>query len=301
MTRPLLLAMPGNDAMAAKLAGQLDTDVGTLECHIFPDGETLPRFAEDLVGRRVILVCTLARPNDKILPLLFAAAAARELGATQVGLVAPYLSYMRQDRRFHPGEAITSRYFAALLSRAFDWLVTIDPHLHRYKSLSEIYAVPAVAERAEPLLGDWIARNVKDPFLIGPDEESRQWVELVARICGAEYAVMTKQRLGDRAVRIVPEQMNRLAGKTPVLLDDIISSGKTMLETLRLLKLQGAKAAVAVAIHGVFADDADELIRACGATLVTSNTVPHPTNAIDVSRLLARAITALDQKMAFEH
>lgn len=296
MMRSILLALPGNDDMATKLAALLDIDVGVVDCHVFPDGEILPRFETDLAGRHVILVCTLARPNDKILPLLFAAATARELGATQVGLVAPYLSYMRQDRRFHAGEAVTSRHFATLLSRAFDWLVTIDPHLHRYKSLSEIYSVPAVAEHAEPLLGDWIARNVKDPFLIGPDEESRQWVELVARTCGADYAVMTKQRLGDRDVRIVPEQLDRLAGKTPVLLDDIISSGKTMLETLRLLKQQGAKAAVAVAVHGVFADDADELIRACGATLVTSNTVPHPTNAIDVSPLLSRAITALELK-----
>lgn len=294
MTRVLFLGMPGNDAMATRLAEQLDADAGTLECHSFPDGETLPRFVEDLSGRHVVLVCTLARPNDKILPLLFAAAAARDLGATQVGLVAPYLSYMRQDRRFHAGEAITSRHFAGILSRAFDWLVTVDPHLHRYKSLSEIYAIPAIVEHAEPLLGTWIANNVDDPFLIGPDEESRQWIERVARTCGAEYAVMTKQRLGDREVRIVPEQLDRLASKTPVLLDDIVSSGRTMLETLRLLKLQGAKPAVALAVHGLFADNADEIIRAGGATLITSNTVPHPTNAIDVSPLLAQAVRALE-------
>lgn len=294
MKRLLLLAMPGNEAMAASLAAQLNVDVGVLDCHTFPDGETLPRFTVGLADRHVALVCTLARPNDKILPLLFAAAAARDLGAAHVGLVAPYLSYMRQDRRFHAGEAITSRHFAALLSRTFDWLVTVDPHLHRYKSLSDIYDIPAIAEHAGPLLGEWIRRHVKDPFLIGPDEESKQWVELVARTCEAEFAVMTKRRLGDRDVRVVPEQLDHLVGKIPVLLDDIISSGRTMLETLRLLKLQGAKPAVAVAIHGVFADDADELIRASGATLVTSNTVCHPTNAIDVTPLLARGIGALD-------
>lgn len=148
MKRLLLLAMPGNEAMAASLAAQLNVDVGVLDCHTFPDGETLPRFTVGLADRHVALVCTLARPNDKILPLLFAAAAARDLGAAHVGLVAPYLSYMRQDRRFHAGEAITSRHFAALLSRTFDWLVTVDPHLHRYKSLSDIYDIPAIAEHA---------------------------------------------------------------------------------------------------------------------------------------------------------
>jgi ribose-phosphate pyrophosphokinase len=74
------------------------------------------RFACDVAGRSVILLCSLARPNNRILPLLFAADAARDLGAGEVGLVAPYLAYMRQDRRFNPGEAITSQSFARLLS-----------------------------------------------------------------------------------------------------------------------------------------------------------------------------------------
>ncbi|WP_164119514.1 ribose-phosphate pyrophosphokinase-like domain-containing protein, partial [Stenotrophomonas maltophilia] len=84
----------------------------------------------------------LAQPNEKILPLIFAAATARELGAARVGLVAPYLAYMRQDRRFNPGEAVTSRQMAHLVSGAFDWMVTVDPHLHRYSDLSEIYSIP---------------------------------------------------------------------------------------------------------------------------------------------------------------
>ena len=95
-----------------------------------------------------------ARAEDSA--LLFAADAARQLGARKVGLVAPYLCYMRQDRSFKPGEAVTSRSFAALLSRACDWLVTVDPHLHRYKSLSEIYAIPARALHAGPAIADWI-------------------------------------------------------------------------------------------------------------------------------------------------
>ena len=158
------------------------------------------RFADGLDGQSVVIACTLDRPDAKIAGLLFAADAARELGAKRVGLAAPYLCYMRQDRRFQPGEAVTSRSFAALISRHFDWLVTVDPHLHRYRALNEIYSIPALALHAGPVIADWIMQNVTKPYLIGPDRESSQWIEAVAGACGAPWAVLTKTRTGDRSV-----------------------------------------------------------------------------------------------------
>jgi len=138
---------------------------------IFPMGRPICAFAAISPAGALFLVCTLARPNEKILPLIFAAETARELGARRVGLVAPYLCYMRQDRRFQTGEAVTSRPFATLISRACDWLVTIDPHLHRYKALSEIYTIPARALHAGAAIAGWIKNNIENPFLIGPDEK----------------------------------------------------------------------------------------------------------------------------------
>ena len=105
MSAPSLVALPGNEHMAATLAGQLGTDLAGLELRRFPDGETYLRFTVEPAGRSLALVCTLAQPDEKILPLLFAAATARELGAARIGLVCPYLAYMRQDRRFKVGEA----------------------------------------------------------------------------------------------------------------------------------------------------------------------------------------------------
>ena len=178
MTARLFIPTPGNEATARALAQSLDAAVGQLELRAFPDGETYLRFDSDLSGRSLAIVCTLDRPNDKILPLLFAAATARELGAVNVGLVAPYLAYMRQDRRFKPGEAVTSREIAQLLSNAFDWLVTVDPHLHRYSSLSEIYRIPTRAVHAASVMAEWIKANVPKALIIGPDSESEQWVSV---------------------------------------------------------------------------------------------------------------------------
>jgi ribose-phosphate pyrophosphokinase len=291
MTALLLVALPGNEAMTAALAQRLGGEVGQAEMHAFPDGETYWRFLTDPSGRSLALVCTLHRPNEKILPLIFAASAARELGAKSVGLVAPYLAYMRQDRRFKPGEAVTSREFAGLLSDAFDWLVTVDPHLHRYDSLAQIYRIPAQVVHGAPLIAQWIRTNIARPLLIGPDRESEQWVSAVARDTAAPYAVLDKVRRGDRAVEVLAPELRELDGRTPVLIDDMISSGHTMLEAARALVAQGGKEPVCVAVHGIFADGADVRLAQTGARVVTSNSIPHPTNRIDVGEILGPAIT----------
>jgi ribose-phosphate pyrophosphokinase len=293
MTTLLLFAMPGNEAMTRALAQRLDGEVGQMEMHAFPDGETYLRLLADPAGRALVLVCTLDRPNEKILPLLLAAAAARELGAKSIGLVAPYLAYMRQDQRFKPGEAVTSRAFAGLLSGAFDWLVTTDPHLHRYGSLQEIYAIPTRAVHAAPLISQWIRTRIERPLIIGPDRESEQWVSAVAKDAGASYVVLEKLRRGDREVEISAPNLGDLEGRTPVLVDDIISSGRTMIEAVRLIVARAGTAPVCVAIHGLFADNSNALLAQAGARVVTSNSIPHASNEIDVGEILAGAISEL--------
>ena len=117
----------------------------------------------------------------------------RENGARSIGLAAPYLAYMRQDTEFRPGEVVTSRHFAQLISEQFDWLVTIDPHLHRYPTLEAIYTIPAVAATATDAIADWISQNVNDPIVVGPDEESRQWVDRIATLAGARSIVLRER------------------------------------------------------------------------------------------------------------
>ena len=293
MTAPVVVAMPGNDAMTQRLAQSLNADIGRIELRAFPDGETYLRFLTDVSGRALVMVCTLDHPNEKILPLLFAAATARELGAASVGLISPYLAYMRQDRRFKPGEAVTSREVARLLSNAFDWLVTVDPHLHRYSALGEIYSIPTRVVHAAPLISEWIRANIANPLIIGPDSESEQWVSAVANDVGAPYCVLEKVRRGDRDVQISLKDIDHWNGRTAVLVDDIISSGRTMIEAVRLLRSRGWTSPVCIAVHGLFADNSDALLVEAGARVITTNSVGHATNEIDIARLLESAIDEL--------
>ena len=290
MKPALFVALPGNDLMTKRLASLCGGENDLVETRQFPDGETYLRFHADPAGRDVVLISTLLHPNEAFLPLAFAAGTARELGARRVGLVAPYLSYMRQDRRFNPGEGTTSRHFAALISQVCDWLITVDPHLHRYRDLSDIYSISARALHAGPVIAEWIKRGIGNPYIIGPDQESAQWVSEIAKDCGAPFAVLRKQRLGDRDVRIAPDGLDSIGGATPVLVDDIISSGETMLEAIQVVKTFAKVAPVAIGVHGIFASDSAARIEATGSALVTTNSIPHSSNKIDISALLGAAI-----------
>ncbi len=286
----LIFPLPGNEKLVSQLSAELDAEVGILETRRFPDGETYIRLASDVSGKDVVFVCTLARPDDQFLRLIFAARAARESGAKSLTLVAPYLAYMRQDTRFHPGEAVTSDHFAALLSKEFDRLITIDPHLHRHHALSEIYTIPAVALHATPLLIEWITQNVHRPYIIGPDIESEQWIKGVAESVHAPFVVLQKQRRGDRNVKIAMPDLEGGNEHTMVLIDDIVASGRTMIEVAEGLLKKGFAKPVCVVVHPLFADDAFAKLSELVAVIASTDTVTHSSNKIAVSSLLAQAI-----------
>lgn len=287
----IVFSLPGNENIAQQLSHLLQAETGEAVLRHFPDGESYVRILSDVHGKNVVLVCTLHQPDAKLLPLYFMAKTAKELGSREVILVAPYLAYMRQDKQFHPGEGVTSRYFAELLSGTVDSLYTIDPHLHRFHHMHELYAIPAQALHAAPIVASWVKAHIRKPILIGPDEESLQWVSEVAGLAGAPYLVLNKTRLGDREVQVTQPEMANYQAHTPVLVDDIISTARTMIETVQHLKHLTPQAPVCIGVHAVFAEGAYEaLLQAGAAQVITCNTIPHASNGIQVEELLASAI-----------
>ena len=291
---PVVFALPGNEAMADALAARLAAERGACTVRRFPDDESYVRVETAVSGRDAILVCTLARPDGRIAQLLLLASAARESGATRVGLVAPYLAYMRQDARFSPGECVSAKVFARWIGLHFDWLITVDPHLHRFANLAELYPIPARAAHAAPAIAAWLRENVPAPVLVGPDMESAQWVEEVARLAGAPSIVLAKRRRGDREVEVSIPESAMLAGRTPVLVDDIVSTARTMIAAVRHLRAAGLAPPVCVAVHGIFAGDALHALQAAGAGRVAScDTVPHSTNVIALDEALCSCVADL--------
>lgn len=287
----IFFALPGNEELTQSLAEKCNAEMGTAVFRHFPDGETFIKIESDVKDKQVMMVCTLIHPDDKLLPLYFLSMTAKEMGAKCTCLAAPYLAYMRQDKSFHAGEGVTSTYFAKLISSFADSLITIDPHLHRINALTDIYSVPATVIHAAGLISEWIKKNIKSPVLIGPDSESEQWVSEVAKNIGIPFIVLQKIRRSDTDVEVSVPHVDLYKNYTPVLIDDIISTARTMISTVGHLHNAGMKKAVCIGVHGIFAGNAyNELLNAGIADIITCNTILHQSNRIKIDVLLAAEI-----------
>lgn len=286
----LVLGFPGYGAPAKRLADAAGMPFQEIEIHYFPDCESRVCLPGTL-PERVVFYCSLDNPNHKLVELALAAATAREMGVSRLTLVAPYLCYMRQDRVFHPGEAVSQQVIGGLLAQWFDEVITVDPHLHRVHELSQ--AVPAqrsVALSATGPMADYLANCCDNPLLLGPDEESEQWVSSVAAKQGFGFAVGRKERLGDAEVRVSLPKL-KAKGRHIVILDDMASTGRTLEATvLALANLQPASVSVLVT-HALFMNDAYQRLQRVGVDQIwSSDSIPHVTNVIELAELLADAL-----------
>ena len=287
----LFVDLTNGSALADNLIKALAGERARLEVRRFPDGESYLRLDSDCGNRNTAIIGQLSPPDAAAMPLMLAADTLRDLGARSVGLIAPYLPYMRQDRRFKPGESISSKSFARFISGMVDWLATVDPHLHRYGALDEIYKIPTIVCSASPLVVDWIRSAIRKPLVIGPDAESEQWVKAVAGQIPAPWLVLEKTRSGDKSVRISIPRVDLYQDHTPVLVDDIISTGHTMIETAIQLLQDGLKPPVCIGTHAIFADQAYQELELSGvAQIITCNTIEHQSNAIDVTSIIVQRI-----------
>ncbi|MBS1186025.1 MAG: ribose-phosphate pyrophosphokinase [Burkholderiaceae bacterium] len=286
----MILGFLEYEAQAQRLAQQLGAAYACVQTHRFPDGEsrvTLPA----ALPSKVIFCRSLNEPNEKLVELLLAAKTARRLGARTLTLVAPYLCYMRQDKAFHDGEAISQHIIGYWLAQLFDGIVTLDPHLHRTPTIAAaVPAKTAVALTAASAIGHFLHQHASGAFILGPDEESRQWVQAVALPGGFDFAVCDKRRFDDRSVRIDLPEVN-LRGRRVVLVDDVASTGHTVIEATRQCLTAGAARVDVFVSHALFVEGADEALRAAGANSIWStDSVSHPGNVVHLAELLAGAL-----------
>jgi len=168
-------------------------------------------------------------------------------------------------------------------------------HLHRYSSVEEVFRIPAVNVSAMPLLAEYASRayNFSEPVVIGPDEESRQWAEKAAAAIGCECDVLEKRRVSAEVVEMVPREVS-VRGRDVLIVDDIISTGGTMAEAVKMVLRQGARRVVCACTHAILAGNALERVFQAGAhDLIATDTVPSPVSAVSVAELLAKTLAEL--------
>jgi ribose-phosphate pyrophosphokinase len=294
--KDIIITDCGNSrSIAKKLAKKLKAKYFPLKISSFPDKDLYMKFnlkSRQIKGKTVIIVQSFQPNSDQSLfRIVTASETAKQLGAKKVILVAPYLAYMRQDKMFNYGECITSRVMAKLLNNSIDQILTVDPHLHRYRTMSEIFTIKAKNLTANPLIGQYVKKKIKNAVIIGPDWESYQWVEEVAKISNSESTVFQKTRHSSRRVEEKMIKKVDMKGKNIVIVDDIISTGHTIAEAAKKAKKLGAKTVTAIGVHGLLVENAVRKMKKAGVDkIVTTNCIKHETNGIDVTELFVPAL-----------
>ena len=270
------------------IAKKLNTKHSELFVEKFPDDELLIRFKIGLKDQIVVLVQSFYKNiSDCIVEVVLAAQTARELEAKKIILVAPYFPYLRQDKRFHKGEAVSQGIIAELIGEYIDSIYIVDPHLHRRFSLDQIFKIPSKKITANALIAEYIEKHLKNPVIMGPDEESYRWAKNVAEMIGAESRILKKKRYSSYHVKVKLNKKIDLGNKEVVIVDDIVSTGHTIIEATKLLRKLGAKTIYCICIHGIFVDDALKKLKKEKIKVISTNTIPNPVDKIDVSGLIA--------------
>lgn len=278
---------------ATQLANTLEVPVEKIKLHHFPDGESLVQLPAEL-PETLVIYQSLDKPNEKLVDLMLAADTARQLGVRQLILIAPYLCYMRQDKAFQKGQAISQKVIGRFLADYFDVVITVDPHLHRTHDIHQaIPASNAIVISASELIGEFIQTRKPHALLIGPDRESEQWVSAVSRTGNLDFVVADKIRLDDSSVKItLPEFDYRQ--REVVLVDDMISTARTMSTTARMLTDKDVKSVDVITTHALFMGDAEHELRSAGVSQIWStDSVLHTSNVIPLRSLLAESISHL--------
>ncbi len=277
--------------IAKKIANKLKTKYHELEVTRFPDSEIKLRFKTNIKGKDVVLVQSFYENiNDCIVEALFAAETARNLGAKKVILAAPYFPYLRQDKRFNPGECISLRTIAKNIDEDFDKVLIVDPHLHRERTLKHIFKISSKKVTANPLITDYIKKKIKNPVIIGPDWESYKWAQRCAEKIGCDCAIMEKKRYSATKVKVTLNKKIDIKSKNLIFIDDMISTGNTLLRAIEAMKKLGAKKVTCFAVHGILVNNSLEKLQKAGATVITTNTIPNKAAKIDVSNLIADSL-----------
>lgn len=277
---------PASQLLASRTARALGTEPVLCEFNRFPDGELYLRIADEIKNESVTLIQSTPTDSDlvSLLQLIDACNEAKELN-----VVIPYMGYSRQDKRFKPGEPISARAVARCINA--DRVFTVNIH---EKSVLGYFPCPAKNLDAAKLLGEYIAGfGLENPILVAPDEGAEGLVKKVSSGLGFDYDHLQKTRLSGDTVTIKTKNID-VSGRHVVLVDDMIATGGTMTESIKMLKDQGAVDVYLACVHPVLAKNAVlRLFNAGVKDIIATDTLEKAESILSVAPLIADALKDL--------
>jgi ribose-phosphate pyrophosphokinase len=271
--------------IATNLAKELQQPLLHTTFKRFPDDEFYIRILDPLEGEDVIIVQT-AYPDSKIIELLLMQDALREAGAKKITVILPYFGYSRQDKKFEEGEAISARAIAEHISVQADSVITVDPHKEH---ILRFFTVPAYSCSAVSTIAQYLKEKNID-FVLAPDKGAKDRAKEAATFIDCQYDYLEKTRIDGTTVKITPKKLDA-RNKHVAIIDDIISTGGTMANSIKELKKQGAKKVFVACTHGLFIGGAKEKLLSAGCDeIISTDTIENEFSKVSVAHCIAETL-----------
>ena len=292
--KPLILA-GSQGVLAVKVSKLTGFPMGYIQIEKLPDGEKYVRLSSKVEGKDVFLFNSFANnPDEMLIETIFLIETIAEYNARSINCIFPYFPYSRQDKRFIEGEAISLKIVSKLFRNLeIDRMFVFDFHLHRIDNLTELFGVEVVNLTAMGKLAKYSMRFGDKLLVVAPDEEAVQWAKVFAEEINSDYIYFKKIRVDAENV-IISSQPPDVEGKDVIIVDDMISTGGTVIQALRVLKQGGCNKVFAACTHAILAKDAlKRMLEAGIEDMVASDTILSPISHVTVSDLIADAIREL--------
>jgi ribose-phosphate pyrophosphokinase len=281
----MIIGGSASQKLAAKIAKELKCPLIPIETKRFPDGERYIRI-KGKVDEEVIVVQSTGYPQDENLMELFLILKnLKSMGVKKIKVIIPYFGYGRQERRFKSGEAVSAVIVANLLEAAgADEIFCINLH---EENIKEFFQIPVHNLSAMKPIADHIKKTINNPIIIAPDKGAFGFAKEIAEILGCEYDYLEKTRLSPEVVETKPKNLD-VKGKEAIIIDDIISTGGTIVNAVKILKEHGATKVIVSCVHPVLVEDALLKIFAADVDdVIATDTLRSDVSMISVAQLVA--------------
>ena len=286
-----LIAGQSSEDLAKKISKRIKANLVKSEVKIFPDGESKITLKGKLSKGKTIVVQSIYPPVDSNLIHALSLISKAKDYSNEVLVVTPYLGYARQDREFLPGEIVTMKILGKLFKGAgASKVLVVDIHskigLKHFKIKSEnISAIPDLARYFKKI-------NLKNPLVVSPDQGGKERAKEFAQKFGSESIALKKLRNRKTGkVQIKTDGLDKVRGRDVILVDDMISTGGSIIKATEFLKKQKCNRVFVACTHALLMNGAEKKIKNSGVSrIISTNTIPGKTSIVDISSTIAKAI-----------
>ncbi|MCC7553739.1 MAG: ribose-phosphate diphosphokinase [Methanobacteriaceae archaeon] len=301
----MIIAGSASQNLGAKVAKLLNKKFAAIDTWKFPDGERYTRIKDSIPNEVIIIQSTNYPQDENLMELLFLISNAKDLGASKITVVNPYMGYARQEKRFKEGESISAKTIAQLIQNAgATKFITINIH---EESVLDFFDIESMNLSAMEPIANYISGIIEDePVIIAPDKGAFPFAEEIAKILDCTCTYLSKVRLAPDKVEtcivdlrcdLSKEELEKhtnidsVKGKEAIIIDDIIATGGTIVNAIAILKEQGAKNVNVCCVHPILVKGATIRIYASGCKNIAScDTISSDTSLISVAETIANAL-----------